>query len=170
MTMTSSPCEGACRYPSKDLRRERDDLHEVSLAKLACDRPEDPRPAWLVLRIQQDCGVVVEANERAIGAAVLLRLTNDHRPHDLALLHARVRDRVLHRGDEDVADLGGRPGGRRQDPDHRELARPGVIRATDPRVGSDHSSAFSAVWGSSSSRSGVRMSVTPSCSSSAFEM
>src|SRR5207245_1622835 len=95
---------------------------------------------------------------------------HEDRSADLALLPSRVRDGVLHGGDEDVTDLSGRPGGRRQHTDHRELTRPGVIRATNSCVRPDHSSAFSSVVGSSSSRSGVRISVTPSCSSSAFSM
>src|SRR5207247_5007072 len=154
----------------QDLRCERNDLHEVALAKLTGHGAEDTGPARLVLRIQENRRVVVETDHRAVGAAVFLRLPHDDRAHDLALLDAGVRDGVLHRGDEDIADLGGRPGGRRQHADDRELTSPGVVRATDPGVRPDHSSAFSSVSCSSSSRSGVRMSVTPSCSSSAFSM
>src|SRR4029077_20001472 len=76
----------------EDLRCERDDLHEVALAKLACDRPEDARPARLVLRIQKNGRVVVEADVRTIRTPVLLGLAHDDRAHDLALLHTGVRD------------------------------------------------------------------------------
>ena len=45
------------------LRREGHDLHEVALAQLARDRAEDARAARLVLRCEQDSGVVVEADK-----------------------------------------------------------------------------------------------------------
>src|SRR5258708_32160541 len=46
----------------QDLGRERDDLHEVSLAQLARDRPEDPRPTRVVLVVDDDGRVLVEAD------------------------------------------------------------------------------------------------------------
>src|SRR5207237_9145948 len=105
ITTTSSPLRiRIVAIALQDLRCERHDLHEVALAKLARDRTEDPCPARLVLRVQKDGRVVVEPDERAIGAAVLLRLAHDDRAHDLALLPTRVRDGVLHCGDDDVAE------------------------------------------------------------------
>src|SRR3954464_6497476 len=49
-------------------RRQRDDLHEPLGAQLARDRPEDARADRLELGVQQDRGVGVEADERAVVA------------------------------------------------------------------------------------------------------
>src|SRR5919108_1033578 len=54
---------------SKDLRSERDDLHEVLFAELARDRPEDARPARVVLRVDDHGGVLVGGDARAVIAA-----------------------------------------------------------------------------------------------------
>src|SRR5256886_5577047 len=89
----------------EDLRRERDDLHEVPLAELARDGSEDARPARLVLRVEQYGGVVVETDERPVIAAGILCLAGERRPHAIAFLDAGVRDGVLHRRDEHIADL-----------------------------------------------------------------
>src|SRR5947199_1515573 len=45
----------------EDLRGERDDLHEVALAQLARDRPEDTGAARVVGRGEQHRGVLGEA-------------------------------------------------------------------------------------------------------------
>src|SRR5207237_3057923 len=161
ITTTSSPWAAEGQQASKHLRRERNDLHEVALTELARDRPEDARPARLSLRIQEHGRVVVEADERAVVAPVLLGLAHHDRAHDLALFHARVRDRVLHRGDEDVADLGRRTGRRMEHADHRELPRSRVVRAAHTGVWPDHfSSGSSGAWGAAppngSSRSRTR--------------
>ena len=54
--------------------------------------------------VDQHRRVVVEADVRAVGAPDLLRRPHDHRLHDVALLHLGVRDRLLHRHDDDVAE------------------------------------------------------------------
>src|SRR5437899_4783942 len=143
MTITSSPLRSRMPAISKHLRRERDDLHEVPLAELACDGSEDACPAGLVLRVEQNGGVIVEADHRPVGAAILLRLADHDRAHYLALLHTGVRDRVLHCRDEHITDLRRRTRRRAQHADHRELTRSGVVGATDPGVRPDHSSACS---------------------------
>src|SRR5437867_13015954 len=68
MTITGSPCASSsqwrlvcCLFFStglQDLRRERDDLHTVTLATLARDRPEDARPARAVAGCDQAGGVL----------------------------------------------------------------------------------------------------------------
>src|SRR4029079_2769259 len=61
----------------ENLRRERDDLHEVLLAKFARDRAEDARPARVGLRIDEDGGVLVETDERTVVSRVGLFRPND---------------------------------------------------------------------------------------------
>ena len=52
--------------PSQHLRGERDDLHVVAVAQLARDRAEDARPARVALVVDQDRGVLVEADVAAV--------------------------------------------------------------------------------------------------------
>jgi hypothetical protein len=65
--------------PSQHLRRERDDLHVVAVAQLARHRAEDARPARVALVVDQDRGVLVEADVAPVGAAVFLVRADDDR-------------------------------------------------------------------------------------------
>src|SRR3712207_7808774 len=47
---------------------------------------------------------LVETDHRAVGAAQILGRAHDNGLHDVALLHAAARDRLLHRNDDDIAD------------------------------------------------------------------
>src|SRR5256714_10461890 len=70
----------------EDLRRERDDLHEVALAQLARDRPEDAGAARVVGSREQDGGVLVETDQRAVRPLVLLLDADHYGFHHLTLL------------------------------------------------------------------------------------
>src|SRR5262245_59132537 len=89
---------------SDDLRRERDDLHEALAAQLARDRPEDAGADRLEVRVEQHRAVCVELHVAAVFALVLARGANDDRLADLALLHARGRERLLHGDDDEIAE------------------------------------------------------------------
>src|SRR4051794_2470830 len=89
---------------SEDLRRQRDDLHEVALAQLARHRPEDAGSAGVVLRVDQHRGVLVECDVRAVGSAEPLAGPDDDRLYDLALADAALRARRLDGGGDHVAD------------------------------------------------------------------
>src|ERR1700674_5815297 len=90
----------------EDLRGERDDLHEVALAKLARDRTEDAGPARVV-RLRQEHGrVLVESDERSVRALVLLVHSHDDGLHHLALLDLTARLGGLDGGVNDVDDIG----------------------------------------------------------------
>src|SRR5262245_55628655 len=72
----SLPCRTTTRSPflsftSDHLRGERHDLHELLLPELPTDGPEDAGPAGVHLVVDQDGGVLVEADVAAIGAAPL---------------------------------------------------------------------------------------------------
>src|SRR4051794_41229849 len=56
---------------SDDFRRQADDLHELAVAQLAGDRPEDARAAGILLVVDEDHGVAVEFDVRAVRAAGL---------------------------------------------------------------------------------------------------
>src|SRR2546423_8695787 len=91
----------------KDLRSERDDLHEVALAQLARDRSEDTSAAGVVGRSEKDGRVLVEADQRSVRPLVLLVDTHHDGLHHLALLDLAARLGRLDRGGDDVAGRGG---------------------------------------------------------------
>src|ERR1700716_679833 len=88
----------------ENLRREGHDLHEVALAQLAGDRPEDPGAPRVVLRVDDDRRVLVELDQRPVRPAILLGGPHDHGAHDLALLHLAAGLGGLDGGRDDVAD------------------------------------------------------------------
>src|SRR3989442_741122 len=75
-------------FISDHLRRERYDLHELLLAQLATDRPEDAGRAGLALVGDEHRGVLVEPDVGAVLALRLLGGPDDDGPHHLALLGA----------------------------------------------------------------------------------
>src|SRR3954454_15741450 len=95
-----------CFPISEHLRCERDDLHEPLVAQLAAHGAEDARAARLAVLPQDDRGVPVELDVRAVGTPALLGGAHDDRPDDIALLHATAGDGVLDRADDHVTDAG----------------------------------------------------------------
>src|SRR3954471_11032990 len=87
---------------SEDLRGERDDLHEPAVAQLARHRPEDARPARVVLCVDDHRGVLVEGDVRAVLAPELLLRAHDDGLDDLALLDRPLRGGLLDRRGDDV--------------------------------------------------------------------
>src|SRR6478735_1226003 len=83
-----------------------DDFHEILLAQLAGDRPEDACTTWVELVVDDDGGVLVEADQRAVIATVGLLRPDDDGFHHLALLDRALRRRGLHGSNDDVADAG----------------------------------------------------------------
>ena len=98
-----------CAWPSLEhLRRERRDLEEPAVAQFAADRPEHARAARVEVvffALDDHAGVVVELDDRAVGAAHRLRRAHDHGLDDLALLDGRTGDGDLDGADDDVADV-----------------------------------------------------------------
>src|SRR5215207_5654090 len=89
---------------SDHLRGERDDLHELLVAKFTADRPEDAGAAGLPVVLQDDGGVLVELDVRAVGTTGLLDGADDDRLDDVALLDVATGDRVLDGRDDGVAE------------------------------------------------------------------
>src|SRR5437660_12586133 len=88
---------------SEHLRSQRDDLHEVLLAQLARDRPEDAGAARIALVVDDHGGVLVECDRRAVVPAERLLRADDDGADDLALLDGALRCRGLDGADDDVA-------------------------------------------------------------------
>src|SRR5581483_11104767 len=103
------------------------DLHEVLLAQLAGDRPEDARATRVSLVVDDHRGVLVERDRRAVVAAERLLRAHDDRANDLALLHGALRRRRLHGADDDVADACVAAVVAAHHPDAQQLARAGVV-------------------------------------------
>src|SRR3954452_4349707 len=106
MTWTASPFLIRSFAISEPLRSQRNYLHELLVAQLATDGPEDAGPARVAVVAQDDGRVLVEADVRAVGAAALLDGADDDGLDHVALLDVAAGDRVLDGGDDDVADAG----------------------------------------------------------------
>src|SRR5207249_10372544 len=75
----------------EDLRGERDDLHEVALAQLARDGPEDAGAARVVGCGEKDGRVLVEADQGPVRALVFLVYPHHDRLNHLTLLDLAAR-------------------------------------------------------------------------------
>src|SRR5690606_32440937 len=84
---------------------ERDDLHELLGTKFTGHRPEDTGADRLLLVVEQDRGVAVETDQRAVGATHTLAGTHHDGVIHFTLLDLAARDRVLHGDLDDVTDV-----------------------------------------------------------------
>src|SRR4051812_28002209 len=125
---------------SEHFRRKRDDLHEALGAQLARDRPEDAGADRLELGVEQDSGVAVELDERAVLAAHALGGAHDDRAVDLALLHPAARRSFLDRHLDDVADAGVAPLRAAEHLDAHDGLGARVVRDVEPRLHLNHES------------------------------
>src|SRR6478609_9432030 len=114
-------------FISQHLRGERDDPHEPLVAQLAADWAEDARAARGEVVLDDDGGVLVEADVAAVGTAALLLRAHDDALDDVALLDTGTRDGVLDGGDEDVADAGVATAGAAEHLDAQHLLGAAVV-------------------------------------------
>ena len=85
-------------------------------------------PRGLDWRIDEDGGVLVETDERAVVPAVGLLRPDDDRPHDLALLDRALRRGRLHGSNDDVSHPRVAAVGAAEHADAEDLARARVVR------------------------------------------
>src|SRR5690606_29345311 len=131
--------QSALRHPqSEDFGGEGDDAHELLVAQLAGDRPEDAGAARLVGVVDEDGGVLVEADVGAVLPAVLLLRADDDGLRDVALLHVAAGHRVLDRDDDLVADAGVAALRAAEDADAEVLLRPAVVGDVESGFLLDH--------------------------------
>src|SRR5580658_10582340 len=123
---------------SEHLRGERDDAHEALVAQLAADGPEDAGPARLLLVIDENGCVLVEADVAAVGTPLLLLRPHDDALDDVALLDGGAGDGVLDRGHEDVTDAGVAAARPTEHADAEHLTRTGVVGHPQPGFLLDH--------------------------------
>src|ERR1017187_6987844 len=110
----------------QNLRRERNDLHEVLRTQLAGDGAEDAGALRVVVGADDHDGVAVETQVAAVGAAHGRLRADHHGLGDLALLHGCVRRAFLDVHGDYVADMGD-IGVLAFAADHGGLARAGVV-------------------------------------------
>src|SRR5579862_114303 len=127
------------------LRGQADDLHEVLLAQLARDRAEDPRTARVALIVDQDGGILVEGDQRAVVTTERLLRPHDDRLHDLAHLDCSLRCSSLHGRGDDVADPRVATLRAAGHADAEELAGSRVVGHLESRLLLDHYLAFSTI-------------------------
>src|SRR5919112_6760165 len=120
------------------LRRETDDLHEVAVAQLAGDGPEDARAPRVVLRVDDDRGVLVEGDVRAVVAPELLLRAHDDGLDDLALLDRPLRGGLLDRRGDDVAHARVAAARAAHHADAQDLAGAGVVGDLETGLVLDH--------------------------------
>src|SRR6266849_3634896 len=123
---------------SNDLRSERDDLGELPVAQLAGHGAEDARAHGVVVGLEQDHGVAVEADIGAVLAADFLDRAHDDGAGDLALLHRPVRHRLLDGDDHNIAERGVALVGAAHDADALRLLGARVVRDVEHASGLDH--------------------------------
>src|SRR5215212_9739253 len=122
----------------EDLRREADDLHEVAVAQLAGDRPEDARAARVVGGVDDHGGVLVEGDVGPVVAPELLLRAHDDGLDDLALLDRALRVGLLDRGGDDVPDAGVAASRAALHADAEDLAGAGVVGHLEAGLVLDH--------------------------------
>src|SRR5690606_14607243 len=82
---------------------ERHDLDVAFVAQFTCDRPEDAgTPRVLHIVRQNDGGVVIELDVRAVFATIFLGDADDNRLHHRRLLDARLRSGGLDGSHDDI--------------------------------------------------------------------
>src|SRR3954447_26330754 len=86
------------------LRRQRHDLHERFVAELAGNWPKDAGAPRIAVRPDQDGGIVVETNMRAVSTAIFFGCPDDDRTDNLAFLGVAAGIGILDRCDDHIAD------------------------------------------------------------------
>src|ERR1700743_1599220 len=94
---------------SEHLRCERHNAHEALVAQLAADGPENAGPARLLLVVDENGCVLVEADVAAVGTTLFLLRPHDDALDDVTSFDRGTGDGVLDRGHEHVADAGVAP-------------------------------------------------------------
>src|SRR3712207_8411781 len=88
---------------------------------------EDARNARVAAVADDERGVLVEADVGAVRTTTLLRGADDDGLDDVTPLDPCTRQRVLHGGDDDVADARVASPGTAEHPDAEDLLRTGVV-------------------------------------------
>src|SRR6185436_3913081 len=107
--------------------------------QFASHRAEDAGATRVEVLADDDRGIFVELQVRAVGPAHAVARADDHGLHDLALLDRHVGRRFLHRRDDDVADVGVGFAGTAHHPNYQQLLGAGIIGDHDAGFLLNHS-------------------------------
>src|SRR5271157_244553 len=130
----------------KHFRGQADDLHEAPLAQLAGHRAKDAAALRvLAVDVQQDHGIVIEADVGTVLPAPFLGTAHDHGLDDIRLLDRALRCGRLDRAHHDITDRPVAAAGASHDVDHQEDAGAGVVRHLDACFLLDHGCASTTV-------------------------
>src|ERR1700722_607111 len=110
-----------------DLRGERDDLEELLLAKLAGDWAKDAGADGLVGVVDDDSGVLVEADIGAVATTILFARADDNRLDDLTLFDGAIGRGFLDGRGYDIPEASLFAETATEGQDHLQLACAGVI-------------------------------------------
>src|SRR6516225_6995521 len=92
--------------PLHHLSGEADDASEIPFTQLSRNRPKDAGALRVLFLVDDDHGVAVEADVRAVVAPRRPLGPHDHAADHVARLDVAAGDRLLDRGDDDVTDAG----------------------------------------------------------------
>src|SRR5579862_1075830 len=95
---------GANKRSSDDFRGQGNDFHELLIAQLTSNRPENAGATRIEFLVNNNNGVAVETEVRAITASNRLPGADDHGVDHLALLYRAVRGGFFDMGFDDVAN------------------------------------------------------------------
>src|SRR5690606_7192182 len=122
----------------KHLRSQGNNPHEILLPQLAGDRSKDAGPPRVLLLVDDDRGVFVEADVRAVRALHRTLGPDHHRLDHVALLDDPAGGRLLHGSYDNITNPGVAPLGAAQHPDAQQALRPGVIGNVQDALLLDH--------------------------------
>src|SRR5208282_3305454 len=115
-----------------NLRSQRDDLGELFVAQLSCHGAEHACSHRFARIVDQNRGIVVKPDVRAILATPLFPHSNNHSLHDRALLDLTFRCRFFYRRGDDVAETSLQSGVAAHRHNAHQLPRAGIVGYRQP--------------------------------------
>src|SRR5258706_4865758 len=115
------------RHELNNLRRKRNNLHELRVAQLAGHRSEHARAHRFPHFVDQNGGIRIEADVGAILAPGFFPHPNDYAADHFTLLDSRFRRGFLHAGGDDVAQARAQSQVAAARQDAHQLARAAVV-------------------------------------------
>src|SRR5665811_77128 len=123
---------------SEHLRCERNNAHELLVAKFTADGAEDTGTARVTVGLQKHGCVLVETDVGTVRTTALLHRAYDDSLDDFTLLDVAARDSVLHGSDDRVADTRVASTRTAEHTDAKDFLCTGVVGDFESRLLLDH--------------------------------
>ncbi|BAI64322.1 coenzyme F420-reducing hydrogenase, beta subunit [Rothia mucilaginosa DY-18] len=121
------------------LRSQRNDLHELLVAKLTTHGAEDTGTTGITISVLQDhCGVLVELDVGAVGTTGFLLGADDDCLDNVTLLYGTAGDCILDGCDNDVANACVATRGTTENTDGQDFLRTSVVGDLQSRLLLNH--------------------------------